>query len=310
MYFKKINKNNSALAGVIEALLLVGLVAIILSIIQLNYVPEIMRQKESDHMDVVENQFSNLKSVIEIQSMMGVTESDTPIAYSPMSSLLTLGSSELPYFISSKSYGDLNIIDMDSTDDNKINIQPMTISEYSSGIPLTSIVYSAQNAYIDDRNYILEGGGIILNQNSGGNSIPVGRVRPAITVQNKSEDGYIKIYYTIPVFVVHGEKRSASGYKDTYIRTNYSNHDTHTGTATIIKILSENLEAWEDFISDEATGMLWEYDNIGYISISIDNYDDLDPSSPLCIKIEPNSKDIRVDVTVIKIGIQVGPGIV
>ena len=192
MLSKRIVKNNFALAGVIEALLLVALVAIILSIIQLTYVPEIMRQKESDHMDVVENQFSNLKSVIEIQSMMGCDDPDMPVAYSPMSSPITLGGNELPYFISSKSYGQIEIIDKDSTE-NMINIQPMTINEYSSGIPLTSIIYTAENAYIDDRKYILEGGGIILNQTTGDEPKPVGRVTPAMTVEDKSEDNYIKL---------------------------------------------------------------------------------------------------------------------
>jgi len=59
--------NQCAVAGVIEALLMVALVAIILSFIQLYYVPEIMKDREADHMDQVSNQFSNLKSVIEIQ---------------------------------------------------------------------------------------------------------------------------------------------------------------------------------------------------------------------------------------------------
>ena len=296
---RRIVRNNNALAGVVEALLLVALVAIILSIIQLQYIPIIMEQKESEHMDVVENQFSNLKSVIEIQSVMGVTESSTPVAYSPMSSPITLGSKELPYFISSRSVGQVDVTDIDEAGDNKINIQPMTISEYSNGIPLTSIVYTADNAYIDDRSYILEGGGIILTQNSGTGE--VGRVSPAITVQNRSQDGYIKIYYVIPVFVVAGGKDNDAGYKDTYVRTNYSSHDTHSGVVSFINIVSEHIIGWEDFLLDNSTGLLYEYYHNGYITVS---------ETSNSIRIEPGTKEIRVEITVVKIGVQVGAGIV
>lgn len=297
----EIIRSNDALAGVVEALLLVALVAIILSIIQLNYIPIIMEQKESDHMDTVENQFSNLKSVIEIQSAMGVTESSTPVAYSPMSSPITLGSKELPYFISSRSVGQVDVIDIDEAGDNKINIQPMSIPEYADGIPLTSIVYNAYNAYIDDRSYILEGGGIILNQTVGGSRREVGRVSPAITVQNRSQDGYIKIYYVIPVFVVVGDKDNDAGYKDTYVRTNYSTHDTHSGTASFINIVSNHIDAWEDFLLDNSTGLLYEYYDNGYITAS---------ETSSSIRIEPGTKDIRVEITVVKIGVQVGVGVI
>ena len=59
----KVFKDNKAVAGVIEALLIVALVSIIISTIQLIYIPEIMKQKEYDHMEEVENQFSFLTSL-------------------------------------------------------------------------------------------------------------------------------------------------------------------------------------------------------------------------------------------------------
>ena len=44
-------KERDAVAGVIEALLLVALVAIVLSTIQLIYIPQVMEQREADHED-------------------------------------------------------------------------------------------------------------------------------------------------------------------------------------------------------------------------------------------------------------------
>jgi len=70
----------------------------------------IMEKKESEHMNKVENQIANLKSVIEAQSIMGIARSDSPIIYSPKSLPITLRDNKLPYFISNGSQGNIKII--------------------------------------------------------------------------------------------------------------------------------------------------------------------------------------------------------
>ena len=174
-------RNNSALAGVIEALLLVALVAIVLSTIQLYYVPEIMLQKEADHMDLVENQYASMKSTIETQAIMGIMQADQPIAYSTMSSPITLGNDKLPYFISSWALGHIDITDEDAAGTDKIDLLPKP-ADFLNGIPLTSISYEANNAYFDDQTYILEGGGIFLEQMQG----ETVKVPPPTNVDNLS----------------------------------------------------------------------------------------------------------------------------
>jgi len=91
---RNFTKEDKGVAGVIEALLIVALVAIVISTIQLVYIPQVMNQREADHMDVVSNQFSSMKAMIDLQSM---TEKDVPI-----SSPITLGSRELPYFVTAR----------------------------------------------------------------------------------------------------------------------------------------------------------------------------------------------------------------
>ena len=136
---KRRMRKNSAVAGVIEALLLVALVTIILSTIQLIYIPEIMEQREVEHMDVVENQFSYLKSVIDLQSTLAVTV--------PISSPITLGTRELAYFVTARSYGQLDIID---DTNNKI-----TWEGFPTGIQLTSIEYDAYKTNFIDQTFAL-----------------------------------------------------------------------------------------------------------------------------------------------------------
>ena len=300
---KKLLSSNHAVAGVIEALLLIGLVAVILSMIQLNYIPMIMEEKESEHMDVVANQFSQLKSVIDSQSLMGVLAPNEPLAHAPMSSPITLGSKELPYFVSARSSGQINIIDRYKAADSYIDIDPAP-DNFPSGIPLTSVIYRAYNYYYlngADLFYILEGGGIILQQQDGGTVL----VQPAISVEIIS-DSTIKINYDIPLFKSIPGKNLTGGYKDCYIRTNYSSHETHLDTSiNSIHIYTDYLEAWNQSLINDDNGLLWDYYN-DYIDIDFD-----DPIDPTRIEITPlPGKTLDIDFTIVEIGAQTGPGIV
>jgi hypothetical protein len=95
----KDNKNGQV--GIIVAILVISLFVAVIVIIQSYYVPQWMEDKEADHMDVVANQFASLKFSVDLQAMAG---SDIPITNS-----ITLGSKELPYFMSSRSFGSLRI---------------------------------------------------------------------------------------------------------------------------------------------------------------------------------------------------------
>jgi len=303
MKYRKFIKDNFAVAGVLEAILLIALVAIILSMIQLYYIPVIMEQKEADHMDQVSNQLSQLKSVIEIQSMMGAMETGKSITYTPMSSPITLGSKELPYFVSARSYGQIDVIDQEGVGDNRINIQPAP-PDFPSGIPLTSIKYRATNFYFPEKidhwqEYILEGGGIILKQSDG----EVMRVYPGINIENNSDLGNIKINYFIPIFNGVPGKKSYSDWEDCYIYTNYTAHYTYSGSATFIHIYTDYPDAWYKSLVNESTGILWEYNHNGYLNVELD-----DTVTPNIVKITPGSKSINLELTIAEIGVQVGPG--
>jgi hypothetical protein len=194
---------NHAVAGVIEALLLVGLVAIVISMIQLQYIPMVMEQREADHMDQVSNQFSTLKSFIEMQSITKAT--------TPFSTMLTLSSEPLPYFITAGSYGSVSV--EESLGQIRVIHSIAGIYDY----PLTSIKYEASNVYFVPQNYILEGGGIIVQQPEGS---PVMRVDPSIIVKNHSNE--IKIHFDLPVFNGIAGKNMTSGIGKCFIRTNWS----------------------------------------------------------------------------------------
>ena len=307
-------RNSNAVAGVIEALLLIGLIAIILSLIQLYYVPDIMESRESDHMDQIANQYSYLKSVIEIQSTMGVINSDNPnpksTAYTSISSPITLGNNPLPYFVTIGSTGSVNLIDEDDAKDYRINIQPAP-ADFPSGIPLTSLEYTANNNYYlngADLIYTLEGGGIILKQPDGESM----RVYPAINTVNYSNE--IEINWDIILFKgTSGKKSYSNGFGNPseicYVRTNYTKHYEDTISLTsinngFIHIYTDYTAAWNESLIQNDIGLLFEYYDNGYINVEVDK-----STTPNRVKITPGSKNINLKLTIVEIGIQVGPGI-
>jgi len=288
---KKLIKRKDAVAGVIEALLLVALVAIIISTIQLVYVPQMMEQRESDHMDDVENQFSYLKSVIDLQSMV---KEDIPI-----SSPITLGSRELPYFVTARAFGQLDIINMDRTD-SKMHINPPLFG-LPPEIPLTSIKYKAHNSYFVDQTYVLEGGCVIVKQPDG----ETVKIEPAITVENETK---INIIYNMPIITGVPGKNSTSGYKNCFVRTNYSGNRSSPysgdifGFNSFIRIYTEYLDAWNASLNK----LLKEAVDNGYVNVTITQ----DPGGIDVVEIKPWDKTIHLELTVTDIGAQIGPGIV
>jgi hypothetical protein len=226
MKYKNFVKKEHAVAGVIEALLLVALVSIIISTIQLVYIPQMMEEREAEHMDQVSNQLSSLKSFIDLQA---ITNSSAPI-----STMITLGSKEFPYFITARGYGEIRVPDTGGWIIKAIS--------YDSGIynyDLTSITYEAYNSYFVDQIYSLEGGGVIVKQPNGE---PVMRVDPSISVKNSTE---IDIHYKLPIIVGFSGKNLTYGHGKCFVRTNWSKGGTNYITnVSSINISTQYPEAW------------------------------------------------------------------
>jgi hypothetical protein len=275
---------DQAVAGVIEALLLVALAAIVLSTIQLVYIPDIMEQREADHMDQVDNQFSYLKSVIDLQTALA---KDVPI-----SSPITLGSKELPYFVTARAFGQLDIIESSSS-----YIEPIGASYGKK--PLTSIQLEVWNCYYIGQRYVLEGGAVIVKQ-SDGESV---KIEPSIIVENISGDTYIT--WQLPEFRSIAGKNSTSGYKNCFIRTNYtSNSEPGSEKIFTLKIYSEFLDAWNATFNT----LLEEAIENGKVTV-----EKIPSATPPYVRIgdvEIDDYDLYLDINHIIIGVQIGPGIV
>lgn len=106
--------NKKGQVGVVVALLIVTLFVSILITIQVYYIPKWMEGREAQHMDEVANQFASLKYSLDLQA--------TEKASSPLTNSITLGSKELPYFVTARAFGSLQILSY-TTSNFSISIQ-------------------------------------------------------------------------------------------------------------------------------------------------------------------------------------------
>ena len=225
---RNIKHSNEAVAGVVVAMLLLGLIFSMIGLIQGVYVPQWSEKKEAEHMGEVANQFTQLKFAIDTLSVQGQP-------YISISSPITLGSKEMPFLISSRAYGDINIL----PEAFKLTLNN---SDDEEEIHLGAIKYSSSNAYYIDKSYIYENGALILSQTKGNIMI----VNPQFIVVNDNE-----LVFNLVKIKAIGEKTSVSGYGTCPIQTEFSkSYRVPIDYVEKITIITESKEAWKKFIQD------------------------------------------------------------
>ncbi|MEF8879415.1 MAG: hypothetical protein V5A64_03375 [Candidatus Thermoplasmatota archaeon] len=234
-------ENNQALAGAIEFLLIIALFALIISYVQMTYIPEALEKKEADHMNEVANQFSHLKANLKIQEENG---GDKPIF-----NALTLGSRELANWVSAPSYGKVEIIPQS---DSGYNVTVETSSS-KKRFNLTCIQYEGINSYFVDQSYILQSDGIIVKQ-PGQKSVMW--MTPSLESNFNEVTSNIEFSFQIFVFFNDEGNQKISGYRDEtcYIQTNYSStlsEDWQEFTdISFLNISTPYVNAWYEYLNN------------------------------------------------------------
>lgn len=134
------NMDNKGQVGVIVAILVVSLLVAVLVIIQTVYVPQWMKDREAEHMDNVANQFADLKYSLDLQASQR--------SLSPLINSITLGSKELPFFVSSRAFGSLYIVGEDTSNFSvTFGGTGRVLQEVENSFPITG--NSAEIEYMD-----------------------------------------------------------------------------------------------------------------------------------------------------------------
>ena len=227
----KIITTKYAVVGVVEAILLIALFAIILSTIQLIYVPQLMENREAEHMDTVANQISQLKFAVDLYA---ITENNASFISIP----LTLGSRELPYLITARALGTVSVLDNTTT-------IVVNSSSQNSTFKLGSIRYEADNAYYEKQWYIFENGAIIVTQQTTQSM----RVPPSLSSHLTGSN--LDISLTVVNITPYAGRTSASGCDNTYIRVNYSSSSSYNFIdVSRFRIVTDYPYAWFTFLNE------------------------------------------------------------
>jgi hypothetical protein len=229
---KSIRKKDEAVAGIVVAVMIVGLVLAIVSIIQTIYIPKWMESREAEHMGVVSDQFSQLKFTI-----------DTQIALKenvPVSSSITLGSRELGFFMSNKAFGRLALISNGWA--HRIERTAGDTYEDNFGI----LRYTSENAYFLNQVYNYEVGGVVLNQTEGAVFI----IKPEFSASYNASTRQVNLSLICIDLIPNDEKTSISGYGTYPVRTQYitATNTTITLVETLV-IITPFSSVWYNFLN-------------------------------------------------------------
>jgi len=283
MFKRKIENSNEGVVGIVIAVMLIGLLVSVVSIVQIVYVPKWMEQKESEHMDEVAAQFAQLKYAID-------THSATKQQYNPISASITLGSSELPYLMSVRSYGNLDLLE------NSYKVKIIKNSTVNYTFDIGTIKYSSFNAYYIDQEYAYECGGIILSQTVGNTFF----IKPSLHVVNEKN---VDIYFNIINISTLAKKGSISGYGIYPIQTEFIDSVTLTEIENISSIVFDTnyITSWYSFLNGTLINAGLNYYGYGtnYTIESSDNQVVLEFDDSITVDLHLNF---------INIGAQIAPG--
>ena len=243
---KRIIPSNEGVVGIVTAFLIIGLIVIVFSVVQTVYVPQWMKENEADHMEVVADQFSQIKFAIDTHCQF--EDENNPITTS-----ITLGNKEMPILSSSRSYGSIEILP------EQFVISISGASFPTSTTALNTLKYSSSNAYFLDQEYIFEAGAIILSQYQGDTMV----IKPSFSIDNNKTDDFkfnisIDLVNIIPV----EDENYISGYGIYPIKTQYESVDEFTiNQISNLLIQTEFPDSWERFLNNSFKQAGLKYSN-------------------------------------------------
>lgn len=200
---KSVTNKDEAVAGIVVAVMIVGLILAVVSIIQTIYIPKWMESREAEHMGVVADQFSQLKFVVDSQVALKET--------APISTSITLGSRELGFFISNKAFGRLSLV----SDGWSYAITRTVGDTYEDYFG--TLRYTSENSYYLDQSYNYEIGGVILNQTQGA----VFSIKPEFSVAFNTSVRSVTLTWNCIDLRPKDETTSISGYGTYPVKTEY-----------------------------------------------------------------------------------------
>ena len=245
--------NDEGVASTVGTIMALMVFLSFLSLMTNSYVPVWMEDNESNHVNIVENQFGTLKWSVDNQILGSqITGHSDVVMYTP----ITLSAAGVPVF-ASPTAGALQIIPESGS------VSSMSVSfNYSTNATGTPITYTIRessggnvalympNRYFVQQTIIYENGAIIVNQSDG----EVIRASPDFKLE--TYQGNLRMILT--QISIQGNNQSVAGFGTRGLNTNliycdfqeYSNKTNSEVTGNVtLTITSPYGQAWQKFMT-------------------------------------------------------------
>lgn len=244
------SESESAVSTVIAAVLLLGIIVSIITVINVSYIPQWRTGTEQAHMDDVFYDIASMKSDMDIlAATMDVSSTNTEIS---VSSPIRMGGGNIPIASPGKSSG---IMSINSRDFGMSSSATDGVIAYSSGTfleDLGTIEYRSSNSNFVDQTYRYENGALILAQKQ----LSLMKQSPSIDIRRTDNSSNITI--DINAIQVIGPARTISSSSVEEIHTRYNSSATlyaseNLFTEITLTLNTEYPTAWEAFFLMKAS---------------------------------------------------------
>jgi FlaG/FlaF family flagellin (archaellin) len=234
---------DNAVSTVVSAVLLLGIIVSVITVVNVQYIPEWKTAAEQSHMDDIFYDMAGMKNDVDMLSAYVMAEPSTGLS---LSVPFRMGGGSLPVFSAGKSGGRLAINDdvfsmyIEVTGPNGPNSSGTFFED------MGTVSYMSSNNYFVDQKYMYENGALILSQEE----YSLMRLSPQINLRKIDNGGNISL--DINSININGPKRSISSnsVEELNLRTNKKDSlDWKEEVFTRVEITVESSHplAWEKF---------------------------------------------------------------
>ncbi len=237
---RRLTRDQQAVAGIVVAVMMVGLTLAVVSLVQVYYVPKWMKAREAEHLGNVEDQFSRLKYAIDQQAVEGSAGGLSKNI--PISTSITLGSENLGFLMSQRAFGHINLLNQGCS--VMLTMTTLASEQYDMSI----LKYLSENAYYLNQGYVLEAGALILNQS--GSSVFL--IKPSIWTDFNNH--ILRFNWTCTNLQAAGGVSSLSGYGTYPIQTKFvGNGSVVINQIASVTITTYHPDIWKRLFVDLVT---------------------------------------------------------
>ena len=215
MKIKKLEFCETAISSVVSAVLLLGILVSVITVVNVQYIPEWKTAAEQTHMDDVFYEMAEMKNEVDILSAYARTDASTSLS---VSIPIKMGGGSLPVFSSGKSGGRLAINEENFSLNIVANTPGLTNNSDPVLLDLGTVSYMSDNNYFVDQKLVYENGALLVSQND----YSLMRLAPQINME--MTENATNITMNINAIDINGPKRSISSnsVEELNLRTNGS----------------------------------------------------------------------------------------